>query len=112
IAWALERPTLVRQALALAGIGLATLTRFQGIVLVAILATCVLARRDRRFWPSAVVVALTAVVWVAVHGFALGVYTQATDARYSTASLLRWLVWTPGVVALVVGVAPAAALLA
>jgi hypothetical protein len=112
IAWALERPTFGRQALALAAIGLATLTRFQGVVLVAVLATCVLARRDRRFWPSAVAVALTAVVWLAVHGFALGVYTQATDARYSAGSIVRWLVWTPGVVALVVGVAPAAALLA
>jgi hypothetical protein len=112
IAWALERPTLARQALALAAIGLATLTRFQGIVLVAVLATCAVARRDRRFWPSAVAVALTAVVWLAVHGVALGVYTQATDARYSTGSLLRWLVWTPGVVALVVGIAPAGALLA
>jgi hypothetical protein len=112
IARALERPTLGRQALALAAIGVATLTRFQGIVLVAVLATCALARRERRLWPSAVAVAVAVVAWIAVHGVALGVYTQATDARYSAGSIARWLVYTPGVVALVVGVAPAAALLA
>jgi hypothetical protein len=112
IARALERPTPARQALALAAIGLATLTRFQGIVLVAVLLTCALARRERRLWPSVAAVAVAAVAWVALHGFALGVYTQATDARYGAGSLVRWLVYTPGVVALVVGVAPAAALLA
>ena len=112
VARALERPTPARQAVALAAIGLATLTRFQGIVLVAVLATCALAWRERRLWPSLAVLAVAGLVWVAAHGFALGVYTQATDASYSTASLARWLLYTPGVVALVVGVAPAAALLA
>jgi hypothetical protein len=112
LARALERPTLARQAVALAATGLATLTRFQGVVLVAVLATCGLARRERRLWPSAVAVAVAAVAWLALHGFALGVYTQATDAHYSAASLARWLVYAPGVVALVVGVAPAAALIA
>jgi hypothetical protein len=112
IARALERPTPGRQALALAAIGLATLARFQGVLLVAVLATVGLAWRERRLWPSAVAVAVAGIAWVAVHGFALGVYTQATDARYGAGSLARWLVYTPGVVALVVGVAPAAALLA
>jgi hypothetical protein len=112
IARALERPTLARQALALAAIGLAVAARFQGVVLVAVLATGALALRERRLWPSGAVVLAAAVAWIAVHGFALGVYTQATDARYSAGSLARWLVYTPGIVALVVGVAPAAALLA
>ncbi len=112
IAWALERPTLARQALALGAIGLAVSARFQGILLVAVFATGALALRERRLWPSGVTAAAAAIVWIAVHGFALGVYTQATDARYSAGSLVRWLVYTPGVVALVVGVAPAAALLA
>src|SRR3954451_18865715 len=102
IARALERPTPARQALALAAIALATLARFQGIVLVAVLATCALAWRERRVWARLAVVAVAGVVWVAAHGFALGVYTQATDAAYSSASLARWLVYTPGVVALVV----------
>jgi hypothetical protein len=112
IARALERPTVARQALALAAIGLATLTRFQGMLLVAVYATVALAWRERRLWPSGAAVAATGIAWLGVHGFALGVYTQATDAHYDAASLARWLVYTPGVVALVVGVAPAAALLA
>jgi hypothetical protein len=112
IAWALERPTLARQALALVAIGLATLARFQGILLLAVFATAALALRERRVWPSAAAAAVVGIAWLGVHGFALGVYTQATDARYSVGSLVRWLVYTPGVVALGVGVAPAAALLA
>jgi hypothetical protein len=112
IARALERPTLARQAVAVVAIGLATLTRFQGIVLVVVLASCALAWRERRLWPSVAAVALAGAAWLALHGFALGVYAQATEADYSAGSLARWLVYTPGVVALVVGVAPAAALLA
>src|SRR5204862_8335737 len=84
ISVALERPTVLRQLLALGAIVLAAAARFQGLVFFLILPTAialsllfdaiaaspgerrrVLVRRLRSFWPSLTAVALGAVAYVA-----------------------------------------------
>lgn len=113
VARALERPTLGRQALALAACGLGAATRVQGLILCAVLATAVLAHRRelRRFWPSAAALAAGGIALLVLPR-GLGVYGGVDDPEYGAGSLLRWLAYDAGVLALAVGVVPLGALLA
>lgn len=126
IALALERPTLGRQALVGATIGVATAVRFQGIVLVPILASAALGfallerRRDRltALWPLGAASALAASGY-AVAKLAggesllgLGVYAGVRRVDYSVGGQLRWLLYDAGELLLAAGLVPALALAA
>ncbi len=122
MAAALERPTPGRQALVLGAIGLAALARFQGLLLVPILATAVLLhalleRRTARAWlPSLVAVAGLTAAWIGLRLAAdeplvptLGVYEGHTVATYEAGEVLRWAAANAGALVLATGVAPAVA---
>ena len=122
IAVALERPTPVLQGLALGSIALAALARFQGLLLLPILATAVLvhaalARRSPRPWlPSLAAVTLLGATWVIVRLAAddslvptLGVYEGHAAAHYEAGEVLRWAAANAGALVLATGVAPAIA---
>jgi hypothetical protein len=126
IALAMERPTLERQAYVFAAVALAVLTRVQGLLLVPVLVTAVLAlaaleRRPRRalaFWPLALAFAGAAVVYTIaklVAGdsiLALGVYEGVRTAAYSPAAQAKWLLYSAGDLALALGILPLCALAA
>jgi len=108
-----EEPTPARQGLALAAIALASLTRVQGLLLLPVLATALLAARAplRRLWPSGAVVLVGAVVAAALIGD-LGVYHGARTAHYTPGGVAVWTLWNLGELILSVGVVPACALVA
>ena len=122
MAAALERPTPGRQALVLGAIALAALARFQGLLLLPILATAVLLhalleRRTARAWlPSLVAVAGLTAAWIGLRLAAdeplvptLGVYEGHTAATYEAGEVLRWAAANAGALVLATGVAPAVA---
>lgn len=124
IALALERPTTARQLIALAAIALASATRVQALLLLAILPTAVgvnwlldRSSRFRRFWPSAAAVA-AALAGYGVLRLArgeplfdsLGVYHAVEDTDYAVGETARWLAYNAGELALSVGLVPLAAL--
>jgi Dolichyl-phosphate-mannose-protein mannosyltransferase len=136
IAVALERPTLVRQLLALGAVGLGIAVRLQGLVLLLILPTAILlmlvleaipAPGDRRrralarlrqFWPSlgTLVLGLLAYfVYELGRGASLssgfGVYTPIATAHYTVRGAFRWIVYSFGEVSLSVGLIPVCALI-
>jgi hypothetical protein len=136
-ALALERPTLTRQALAFAAIGLACFIRVQGIILVAILPAAVLLaallearvaapgcrlralwRYLLRFWPTAAGLVLLALAYVALKlaqgrplSTGLGGYQVVAEADYPLADVVRWFFRHFADLSLATGVFPVAALI-
>lgn len=136
VARALERPTPLRQALAVVSIGLPVAIRAQGVFLVPILVTAVLlkalvdAREDGRLTIGSVVKGLRAyVVTFAVLGGAalayivlkaaqgsglssgLGAYSVTAQNNYSLREVARWSVLHLAELVFAVGVIPAFALI-
>ena len=122
IARALEEPTPRAQALALGAIALAALSRFEGVLLLPILATAVvflwlLERRSVRPWlPLLGGLTGLAVVWTVARTTAgdplvptLGVYEGHASATYEAGDVLRFAAATAGALVLATGVAPALA---
>jgi hypothetical protein len=133
---ALERPTPLRQVLAVVAIGLPVAIRAQGVFLVPILLTALLlkvlldARADHRLSIGSLVKELRAyVVTLAVvggaalayfalklvqgHGLSsgLGTYSVTTRANYSLREVARWSVLHLAELVFAVGVLPASALI-
>jgi hypothetical protein len=133
---ALERPTPLRQMLAIVSIGLPVATRTQGVFLVPIMLTALLlkvlldARADGRLTIGSLVKGLRAyVVTFAVVGGAalayialklvqgdglstgLGLYSVTAQADYSLREIARWSVLHLAELVFAVGVLPAAALI-
>jgi hypothetical protein len=137
ISLALERPTPWRQALAFAAIGLASLIRVQGVVLLAVLPTAILfasvlearaAPRGRRlrdegrylvrFWPSIAGLALLAAGYAAVKAAqgqplssGLGSYRIVTESHYALVESARWVCRHLADLVLATGIFPASALI-
>jgi Dolichyl-phosphate-mannose-protein mannosyltransferase len=110
MARALERPTAGRQALALAGIGLATATRLQAIVLVPALVLAILIKAAldrtwlqgiRRFAPLVGALAGVAAAGVAVKlarggsalGSVLGAYKVTGHVSYGVGDAVRFAIY-------------------
>jgi hypothetical protein len=136
-ALALERPTLGRQALAFAAIGLACFIRVQGIVLLAVLPTAVLlasvleariapagsrlrAARQylARFWPAAAALVLLAVAYVTLKvaqgrplSTGLGGYQVVAEADYTLVDATRWFFRSLADLSLATGMFPVSALI-
>jgi hypothetical protein len=134
---ALERPTPVRQLLALAAIALATACRLQGIVFLLVWPTAIAlsllfdavatrpgergaaARvRLRRFWPSLGLLAVVVVAYVTYEvgrGRSLwsgaGVYRQVSSAHYAIRPALHWIAYHLGELTFSVGLIPLSALI-
>jgi hypothetical protein len=134
----LERPTLWRQALAFAAIGLALAIRIQGVVLLAVLPTAVLfasvlearvappGRRLRdagryllHFWPSGAVLALLGLAYAALKvaegqalSSGLGSYRIVAESEYPLEESARWLTRHLADLVLATGIFPASALIA
>ena len=134
IAVALERPTLFHQLAALAAIALAVSIRVQGIVLVLVIPTAVVAKavldlragesRDRllaelrRLWPTAVLLAGGIVAYVAykqIQGAplatGLGEYQGLARTHYPLLATARWAVKHLAELGLAVGLVPVSALI-
>jgi hypothetical protein len=137
IGLALERPTLSRQALVFGAIGLASLVRVQGVILVAVLVTAVLlasvfegrlgppGRRLRaaaqylqRFWLSGAVLILLGLAYAAVKvaqgeplSTGLGSYRIVAESEYPLDDSARWLARHFADVSLATGVVPVSALI-
>ena len=123
IARALERPTPRAQAFALGSIALASLARFQGLLLLPILATAVVLfalaeRQSARQWlPALGGLAALAAFWIGLRtatGDALvptlGVYEGHASASYAAGDVLRFAAANAGALVLATGVVPALAL--
>ena len=136
----LERPTVLRQVGMLALLGIAYETRPQAVALVPAVVTalvlvivgdaCFTAERPRwrfavrraaAFWPTALLLALAAllfaVVELGVRGQTLSqallqAYAKLGSVHYSVGSVLRWTLWHVGELDLVTGVIPFAAFIA
>ena len=134
---ALERPTLLRQALAFGVILLASFVRLQGLVLLAVLPTAILLnvlfelraepRRRRvdfvgsqlrRYWLTGSLLVAGAVLyalWEAAHGRSLssglGSYEAVAHGGYSFGLVRHWVLLHFAELPLSVGVLPACALL-
>jgi hypothetical protein len=137
LAVAMERPTLLTQALALVAIALAVAIRLQGVILLLVLPTAIglvllldalaavpgerrqlVLARLRRFWPSLAAVGLGVLAYAVYElgrgaslssGF--GVYQRVTNAHYSLRPALRWIVYHFGELGLSVGLIPLSALI-
>jgi hypothetical protein len=137
IAVAIERPSLIRQLLALGAVALAISARLQGaILLVVLFAAIVLAvlldavaaapgerrrvvgSRLRQFWPSLGAIAFAVVAYIAYEAArgqslssGLGGYQDVVKAHYSFVPVVRWSVYQMGELAFAVGIVPVAALI-
>ncbi|MDP8911298.1 MAG: hypothetical protein M3M94_04460, partial [Actinomycetota bacterium] len=137
IARALERPSLLRQALALGAIAIASAVRIQGIALVLVLVTAialnvVLAFRARRerfdvrrlarqflaFRVSLATLALVALGYLALNvvrgqplSSGLGGYATVVGVDYGLADAVRWIVYHFAELGLAVAVIPVSALI-
>jgi hypothetical protein len=137
IAVAIERPTLLRQLLALGAVVLAVATRLQGAALLIVLPVAVVLAvlfdlvaaapgerrrvavgRLRQFWPSIggiVLAALLYVVYEKARGVALGSgiggYKDVVGANYQFVPVVRWSVYQVGELVFAVGLLPLAALI-
>ena len=125
LALCLQKPTLARQALLLAAIGVALATRLQavGFVAVLVLAVALLAVSERttapfrRLLPTFSLLGLMAVVWIAIRvaqggvGELLGGYAPLAEAdEYSFGDVAQSVAWQTGAVALITLGVPVAAL--
>ncbi len=120
VVWrAFEQPTLERQAIAVAAVLLASLTRLQGLVLLPVLVTALVlaatfersTRLLRRFALTLVLLFVAGVLIVGFHATGtsrdlLGAYSTTTHASYEAGAALRWIVWHAGVVFLLVAGVP------
>jgi hypothetical protein len=137
IAVAIERPTIMRQLLALGAIALAVAARLQGLILVPVLVVAIglallldavaaapgerrriVVSRLRSFWPAlgAIVLAvLLYVVFEAARGgnlsSGLGGYQAVSHVHYSFSGVVRWSAYTLGELSYASGVLPVAALI-
>jgi hypothetical protein len=137
MAVAIERPTVIRQLLALGAVGLAISTRLQGVILLIVLPTAIvvavlldavaaapgerrrlLGRRLLRFWPSAAGIALAVLAYVAYQAArgvslssGLGIYSDVIKANYSFVPAVRWIVYHFGDIAFALGIIPLASLI-
>jgi hypothetical protein len=137
IAVAIERPTLLRQLLALGAIVLALAARLQGGVLLIVLPVAVVLAvlfdvvaaapterrrvavgRLRRYWPSIggiVLAVLLYVVYETARGVSLGSgtggYQDVIGAHYQFVPVVRWSVYQVGELVFAVGIVPLAALI-
>jgi hypothetical protein len=133
----LERPTLGRQALAFAAIGLACFIRVQGIALLAILPAAVVigsvldariapaGKRLRagwkylaRFWPIAAVLVLLAFAYAGLKlaqgrplSTGLGGYQVVAEADYTLVDAAQWFFRSLADLSLATGMFPVAALI-
>jgi hypothetical protein len=119
MARALETPTYERQAVAVAGILLASLTRLQGLALLPVLATAVVlvavfersTRILRRFAFALVLLVVAGGVILALHegsssGDMLGAYSSTASGAYRLGAALEWIVWHESAIFLVVAGVP------
>jgi hypothetical protein len=137
MAVALERPSLLRQVLALGAIALAAAARIQGVVFLLVLPTAIgltllldavaaappdrrrtVVGKLRRFWPSFGAVALAVVGYVVYElgrgrklSQGLGIYEQISTAHYAFRPALRWIAYHFGELAFSVGLIPVSALI-
>ena len=123
MARALERPTLERQALAVTAILLTSVTRLQGLALLPVLVTAVVAtacferslRVVRRFALTLGLLVISGGIILALHqtggsGDLLGAYATTAHTSYSLGPALRWIVWHAADVFLLVAGVPLLAL--
>jgi len=137
IAVAIERPTVMRQLLALGGIALAVSARLQGLILVPVLLVAigialvfdavaaapgerrrVVVSRLRSFWPTLGAIVLAVLLYVAYEAArggglssGLGGYQTVSHVHYSFVPVVRWSVYTLGELAYASGILPVAALI-
>jgi hypothetical protein len=137
IALALERPTLLRQALVFAAVAIACAVRIQGLVLLAMLPAAVLIKalldlraagtvltvrsfvfELRRYWISLSAVGVLGLGYLVVQrargeplATGLGAYEVTGEAQYSASAGARWFLYHLGELALSVGVLPVSALI-
>lgn len=135
IALVLERPTLCRQAVALAAIVLACGVHLEALVLLLVFPTAIVLkilldqrasdssgvrtgffRELSRYWPSAAALVLAALGYVAIKALAkaslssgLGPYEAVRHAGYSPVDAARWALFHFAELSLSVGVIPASA---
>jgi hypothetical protein len=135
IAVAIERPSLLRQLLALGAMALAIAARLQGAILLVVVPTAILLAvlldavaappgerrrvvggRLRQFWPSVAAIAFTVVAYIAYEASegrslsgGLGVYQDVTNAHYSFVPVVRWVVYHFGDISFALGIIPLAA---
>ncbi len=116
---ALERPTLERQAIGVAAILIASLTRLQGLVLLPVLVVAIALaalfersiRPLRQFAATLALLAVAGAVVLAFHATGgssdlLGAYSPTTHASYEAGPALRWVVWHAGALFLLVAGVP------
>jgi 4-amino-4-deoxy-L-arabinose transferase-like glycosyltransferase len=134
---ALERPTVLRQVLAVGTILLATAVRYQGLVLLAVLPTAIVlkvlfelcaTRRSRplrgfgvellRYWISLALLAAGALLYLLLElargrtiSSGLGAYQSVAHGAYSGAAIRHWTLLHFAELPLSVGVLPASAFL-
>jgi 4-amino-4-deoxy-L-arabinose transferase-like glycosyltransferase len=136
IALALERPSLLRQLLALGAIGLVIAARYQGVVLLLILPTAAVLKlvldlrvegtetwrrglaRLVRFWPTAALVLLAGGAYVLRKhergeplSTGVGTYQAVFSGGYSVSSVAHWALYHAAELPLTVAVIPASAFL-
>ena len=133
VAFALERPTVRRQLLAIGVVALPMVFRAQGLVLFAIFPLSILmfaafeARSAgsarsfvdavRSFWPSIAIIGVLPVLYVAPKlatgeaGEFLGAYAGVAKERYEWGDVVHWVYVHAAELSLVLGVAPLAAFL-
>jgi hypothetical protein len=137
IGLALERPSLRWQVLAFAAIGLASLIRLQGAILLAVLPTAVLfasilearvasvgSRMSQgrrylvRFWPTAAMLVLLVLAYAAIKvaqgqslASGLGSYRVVAEIDYALVDSVRWIARHFADLSLATGVFPVSALI-
>jgi hypothetical protein len=137
MALALERPSVVRQLLALGAIALATACRLQGVVFLLVWPTAIglsllfdsvaaaagerraaVRARLSRFWPSLGLLAVAVLAYVVFEvgrgrsvWSGAGVYRQVSSAHYAIRPALHWIVYHLGELTLSVGLIPVSALI-
>jgi Dolichyl-phosphate-mannose-protein mannosyltransferase len=134
---ALERPTVLRQALVIVLIGVAAVTKAQAVTFVPVLVTAILvvvlldglergragalgrmARGLARFWPTWALLALAVPVVLIRQAIRdqplrelLGAYNAVLDREYPIDQLAQWALWHVAALDIVLGVFPFAAFL-
>jgi hypothetical protein len=134
---AIERPTILRQLLALGAIALPVAARLQGLVLVPVFVVAiglalmfdavaaapgerrsVVVSRLRSFWPTLGALVLTALLYVGYEAArggglssGLGGYQTVTHVHYSFGAVVRWSAYTLGELSYASGLLPVAALI-
>jgi hypothetical protein len=134
LALALERPTLARQLLALAAVAVAVGVRVQGLALLLVIPTAALAKAGldlragvgranvrlslRRLWPTGLVLAGGALVYVAYKALrraplssGLGPYESLARKHYPLVETAKWAVKHLAELGLALGLVPVSALI-